>query len=902
MNEKKLTLGVDIGGSHITASLVEDNACMQQSVVRRAINSSADAPSILDNWASVINEVLQYAGNSYVASIGIAMPGPFDYASGSSMIKGMNKYEGLFGMNIKECLRSRISHPDMAIYFANDAACFGIGEAAKNVKKEAEKLIAITLGTGLGACYVINGQAVTSGKGVPRSGYLYNFPFLASIAEDYISARWLVQQFNASSGKHVTDVKQLAEIAEVAQEINQDSDVLLARNVFTQFGSSLGQFILPRLQAFAADKLVIGGSVAKARKLFLPAMLKEMQKQTVEFEILFAEDTEKSSIIGASLWACREQEQRTKKKERKSKQAQLPYHVDTTTEIKDGYRLFPFEPLGQGKIQSGYVSLAKWIITQKKVRIDGYEGLNWDHVRTQLFTAIRSLGADGVWYDAKAFEKPEEEISAIVEPFTGVSNSVWGKRTTLQLADFFDPSFFSWQPEEMSGLTIVAGTGAGLCSWEAPLVYIDLPKNELQYRMRASTAFNIGSSQARAFAEMYKRSYFVDWVVLAAHRQQIYSSIDIVADGQWKETINWCYRTDIEEGLKQISKNVIRARPWFEPGVWGGQWLKKHVPEVSQQEINYAWSFELIAPENGLVFESDGALMEISFDWLMETKSEDVLGVDAARFGNEFPIRFDFLDTYDGGNLSIQCHPSLPYIQQHFGENITQDETYYILDCEEDASVYLGFTDNADADNFREALEQSHRHGQPVDIDKYVQKLPANKHDLFLIPNQTVHGAGTGNLVLEISATPYIYTFKMYDWMRPDLNGKPRPINIEHAFKNLDFTRKGKKVPEELISYPVIINQQEGYTVEMLPTHPQHFYSIQRITLPSITGKIEISTESKCHLLMLVEGNHLLLKTKNGKQVEIRYAETYVIPAAAEAYELINMANKNARVIKAFVS
>ncbi|QNK64982.1 class I mannose-6-phosphate isomerase [Pedobacter sp. PAMC26386] len=562
-----------------------------------------------------------------------------------------------------------------------------------------------------------------------------------------------------------------------------------------------------------------------------------------------------------------------------------------------GYDIYPTFKI-EGSVHRDFGSLSQWIISQNKnVVIDGYSGVCWDMFRIQLDQQLIQHGKKAHWINIDTTLKPSEEIDSLIEDHLQLNDPVFGKLYEGELRDFFNAGQLNSITVSAHELTIIYGCGAALTAIDAKIIYIDVPKNEIQFRSRAGHIYNLGAVETAEPKMQYKRFYFIDWPVLNKHKQQLLANIDIIVDEQRITEISWMSGKDLHAALTKMSMHHFRARPWFEPGVWGGQWIKKNIQGLNQDVVNYAWSFELISPENGILLEDEGKMLEVSFDLLLFHNCKAILGTAAKRFGYNFPIRFDFLDTIAGDKLSLQCHPSVAYTKEHFGQDFTQDETYYILDHKKDAEVYLGFQENINKEEFRLVLEDSFIHSKPVSVEKYVQTFKSQKHDLFLIPNGTVHSSGTNNLVLEISATPYIFTFKMYDWLRPDLNGKPRPLNIDRAFANLNFDRKGENVRDTLISKQTVIKQGDDWQVVNLATHPDHFYAIQRYEFDTI---IEARTEGQCHVLSLVEGDYIVVKTGELEQ-EIHYAETFIIPADAVQYQLINKNKGRAKVITAFV-
>jgi len=561
------------------------------------------------------------------------------------------------------------------------------------------------------------------------------------------------------------------------------------------------------------------------------------------------------------------------------------------------YDLFPAFPIREGQIAAGYDVLAGLIAAAvaegaRQIAIDGFAGTLWSDLRAGLESALRGHDLKVEWRDTATCFLPEDQLNALLADNLGGDDPLFGRLCERDLAEFFDLAQLQSLANPAS-ITVIYGVGAALVAAADVLYYVDVPKDEIQKRLSAKTVTNLGASTST-----YKRAYFVDWPVPNHHKARLLPAIDAFIDEQNPARPTVITGNHLRDALQTISASPFRVRPWFAPGPWGGQWMKEHFTDLPQDVPNYAWSFELIVPENGLVLESGSERLECSFDLLMFQNTREVLGRASERFGYNFPIRFDYLDTIDGGNLSVQVHPRPDYIRQHFGEPFTQDESYYITTCKPGAQVYLGFRDGTDPNTFRQEVEHSRRDGVTIEIERFVNHVEAHPHDLFLIPSGTIHGSGAENLVLEISATPYIYTFKIYDWMRRDLQGNFRPLNIERACENLAFERQEEYVRTRLCPQPSTIREGDDWREVFVGSHDGLFYAVHRY---EFTQKLSATTDGRCHILNVVEGEGVIVETANGQRARFNYAETFVIPAAAEEYHLTPIGNQPCKVVFSFV-
>lgn len=559
---------------------------------------------------------------------------------------------------------------------------------------------------------------------------------------------------------------------------------------------------------------------------------------------------------------------------------------------------------GWNEICSRINASANTITTANKiVALECYPGILENEVQSILEKELK-----GRFYHTSDFFLAKENIETLVYPDV-TDDEIFGYITRLAMKDFLDPekvNAFRGGLSKLSGETIyVYGPGASLIVPEyGLLVYFDMPRWEGQLRFRRNEVSNLGVDNYETKASLqYKQAFFVDWRVADKLKKTLMAQWDLVVDSTISGDPKMVSGKALNEALSKTISRPFRVVPFFDPGPWGGQWMKEYC-DLDRNATNFAWCFDCVPEENSLLIKFNDLLFETPSINLVFSQSRKLLGSPVqARFGDEFPIRFDFLDTMQGGNLSLQVHPYNEYIREHFGMDYTQDESYYMLETGNDAIVYLGLKDQVNPDQLFADLQEAQKGEKPFDADLYVAKWPVKKHDHVLIPAGTIHCSGANSMVLEISATPYIFTFKLWDWGRMGLDGKPRPINIEHGRKVIDWSRTPDSTKKELINAVSTIAEGDGWKEERTGLHEREFIETRRHWF---SKPVLHTCGGSVNVLNLVEGREAIVESPDGafEPFIVHYAETFIVPAAVERYIIRPYGESEGKTIatlKAFV-
>lgn len=577
-----------------------------------------------------------------------------------------------------------------------------------------------------------------------------------------------------------------------------------------------------------------------------------------------------------------------------------------TTQPEYPYRRFPVIPVSapDGAAASGQdgicALLESGIKPGKTVLVaEAYPGVDQEALAALLSALhpVLTIHSDDLAISA-------EELDNIIHREL-TEDPVFGIMTTYRMEDFFPRERLAAAREEIDrvsdGLIVVYGVGASLVAPADMLLYADITRWEIQLRFRQGMPNWNTARKNLSQREKYKRGYFAEWRWADRVKEKLLSKLDFYLDMTSREQLSMVSGDAYREALRQAANQPFRMVPYFDPGVWGGDWMKRkfHLPENGS---NYAWSFDGVPEENSLLLRFGDTLIQTPALNLVLQQPRELLGDRVhARFGKEFPIRFDMLDTMNGQNLSLQVHPLTEYIQQNFHMHYTQDESYYILDAQgEDPCVYLGIKTGTNPEEMLGALQEAQSGGAPFPAEQYVNRIPVKKHDHLLIPAGTVHCSGANTMVLEISATPYIFTFKLWDWGRLDLDGKPRPIHLEHGAANIQWDRNTQWVHENLVNAVTPVHRDDRGVVERTGLHRREFLDTFRIATHK---SLPIQRNGSVHVMNLVEGEHALIVSPQGKfpPYPLHYAETCILPEAAGEYEITSPDGQPIQVILACV-
>jgi len=536
------------------------------------------------------------------------------------------------------------------------------------------------------------------------------------------------------------------------------------------------------------------------------------------------------------------------------------------------------------------------------VAFDGYLGVDWSCISAVLKNSLENSGLKVDMISCSDFWKKPEFVWKLIKDNLECDPH-FGRVYSGRLDDFIDQNYVTRWLSKLKEYRKIAqrififyGNGVvnRLTSRVFDVVfYVDIPRTMFLKNMKQNShrflPENYEERKGQADVGMslttFKLSQYVCSPVFDKHRRSMLKRMDYYV--LFENELKVIKKEDLRKIVDALASGPFVLQPLYIPGPWGGQWIKNR-RKLGQSLPNCAWAFEAVTGDMHLpVLVNDSFSFNLPFKTFLVLSREKIMGAKLCkRFGFFFPVRVHYDDSYDGGNMAIQVHPDKAYCKKNFSERVGQHEAYYIVTKKEGAGVYLGLKEKTNIDEFKTKVSKAISERIPLDYDNYVNFIESRVGDLFLIPAGTIHALGKNQVCLEIG-TSYGYTFHVYDYLRPDLNGNLREIHIEHAFAALKKYRTAKWVGKNLVQTPRVIGVQGDSKEYLLGRRRGMIFEVRKLELePGIWSD---GTEDTFHILTLVNGDKVELRPLNSccRSFLLKSTRTIIVPQSLGDYTIV---------------
>ena len=574
-----------------------------------------------------------------------------------------------------------------------------------------------------------------------------------------------------------------------------------------------------------------------------------------------------------------------------------------------------------GAVVSGTLEAARSLAAELAARLeaapgkspvaafDGYATADWSRMINLLSQQLLQRGIALEAVDFREVLKTEEEIHALIDPLLEWDRE---KDPTLLYGRIFRGGYEALLDESraagfrtrIAGLRSSEGTRRVVVVYGSGCLmprmrdlydvrcYFDVTPKESILRIRRGEYANLGDRTARPANQVIRRCYYADFEMAVHLRGELLREglLDYYLCSDHPDRLELIPRKALEQIFAALALYPFRCKPVYLEGVWGGTYVKKlrNLPDTMR---NCAWVFDLIPMEVSVVVEAGSERLEFPFFTFVQREGEALMGAKCVeKFGGYFPIRFNYDDSYHStGNMSIQVHSGAQYNHDHFDELGRQDESYYVVVAGHHARTFIGFRDDADIDAFIRDIKLADKEYKPVDYLKYVSYEDSKPGLQVMIPAGTVHSSGRNQVVLEIgSLTIGSYTYKLYDYLRPDFDGKPRPIHPWHGERNLVRERRTSWVRQNIVQQPREVRSGEGWAEYIVGEHDLLYFTLRRL---EFERSIEDDTRGRFHVLTLVDGERVRIRSLDHPErfFDAEYMEMVVVPADMGRYVIENL-------------